>query len=366
MLAGRSTLSCVSLHEYRMVHTESLVPKPIAPALALLSLALAAGCLAGPAPSSSPAPLAHDRRMAVEAVGGAPAPVATRVSAQPVPASPTAAPAQAPAEPSPTLRRAGKLPLAMPVAGLRPADDRAALRVPILEYHYSSFDMLPTVTMRPAWFQAQMQWLAAAGFHTLSSSELAGFVTGRQAAPARSVALTFDVGASHFDEYAQDIIPALRRYHLRAIFFVMPSQTRDACDGRLACWPSLLAWRDEGLISIESHSFTHYDFTTLSPALLAYDVAHSKAAIEARTGQPVLGLCYPFDSVTPAAYDLLARAGYQFAVAGATRPDRSAQWNDPQPFALPRYYPYSAGATYPLITGTGGQTFEQMVLGAIG
>jgi peptidoglycan/xylan/chitin deacetylase (PgdA/CDA1 family) len=183
--------------------------------------------------------------------------------------------------------------------------------------------------------------------------------------PARSVALTFDVSASHFDEYAQDIIPALRRLRLHGIFFIMPNQTRDFCDGHTACWPSLLAWRAEGLIDLESHSFTHLDYTTLTPQKLAFDLAHSKALIETRTGQPVLGLCYPFDAVAPEAFDLLAKAGYRFAVAGATRPDRSAEWNDPRPFALPRYYPYSGDASYPLITGAGGETFEQMLMGAV-
>ena len=141
----------------------------------------------------------------------------------------------------------------------------------------------------------------------------------------------------------------------------MPSQTQDTCDGQTACWPSLLAWRDEGLISIESHSFMHEDYATLSPERLAFDILRSKRAIEAKTGQPVLGLCYPFDSVAPAALDLLAKAGYRYAVAGATRLDRSARWNDPRPFALPRYYPYSGESTYPLIGGTHGLTFEQML-----
>src|SRR5262249_39795556 len=144
----------------------------------------------------------------------------------------------------------------------------------------------------------------------------------------------------------------------------MPNQTREACDGKIACWPDLLAWRDEGLISIESHSFMHEDYATLSPEKLAFDITRSKADIEARTGQAVLGLCYPFDSITPAAVDLLARAGYRFAVAGDVRADRSAQWNDPQPFVLPRYYPYAGETTYPVIGGSGGLTFDQMLLAA--
>jgi peptidoglycan/xylan/chitin deacetylase (PgdA/CDA1 family) len=349
--------------------------------LALASLTLGAGCLAGPVAAPSVAWLAGGQTVSAGVLGqpdllAAPAAVATSVAAASRPAIHTSLPSTAaPTEPAPTAAPLEQLPLAaLPLAvsplavqpsATQPQADEPAARVPILEYHYSSFEMLPTVMMRPAWFQAQLQWLSQAGFHTLTSEELAGFVARRQAAPARSVALTFDVGASHFDEYVQDVVPALRRNHLRAIFFVMPSQTREVCDGKTACWPSLLAWRDEGLISIESHSFTHQDYATLSPEMLAYDIARSKAAIEAKTGQPVLGLCYPFDSVTPAAFDLLAKAGYRFAVAGATRHDRSAEWNDPQPYALPRYYPYSGQAMYPLIGGTGGQTFEQMMLGAV-
>jgi len=342
--------------------------------LALNGLALAAGCLAQPAQAPSIVPradgralsasiLAQPNRLAAPVVAtvSSPGPRPARLPATPVPTQP--APEIVPsaaAVPATMASMTLTLPAARPTLAAPPAQ-----RVAILEYHYSSFEMLPTVMMQPEWFQAQMAWLALAGFHSLSSAELAGFVSGRQPAPARSVALTFDVGASHFDEYAHDIIPSLRRNHLRAIFFVMPSQTRDTCDGQIACWPSLLAWRDEGLISIESHSFMHEDYATLSPEMLAFDVAHSKAAIEAKTGQPVLGLCYPFDSVTPAALDLLPKAGYQFAVAGPTRHDRSAQWNDPQPFSLPRYYPYSGQATYPLIGGTHGQTFEQMMASAV-
>lgn len=224
--------------------------------------------------------------------------------------------------------------------------------------------MSDSVAMTSMWFEDQLRWLSENGFTTLSSAELAGFVAGTQLLPGRSVALTFDVGASHFDDYGKVVIPTLRLFHMRAIFFVMPNQTRETCDGRLACWPDLLAWRDEGLISIESHSFTHYDFATLMYDALVFDVTRSKADIEAHTGQPVLGLCYPFDSVTPAAFEALLAAGYQNALAGATRPDRTVHFADPEPYNLPRYYPYSGEAIYPIISGTGGLTFEQMLLAA--
>jgi len=346
--------------------------------LALSSLLLAAGCVAGPMPPIAAAAAAGGRPVepavvTAEAGGqdsvaaGGPAALPAVPALSPAVAS-LSAPAVMAATPMPAAQPGGLLspgrlpPSPMTAATLTEA--ASAGRVPILEYHYSSFEMLPTVMMRPAWFQAQMQWLAQAGYHSLSSPELAGFVSGTRPIPARSVALTFDVGASHFGEYIGDIVPTLRRNHLRGIFFVLSNQTKDTCDGQIACWPDLLAWRDEGLISIESHSYMHEDYASLSPERLRFDITRSKADIEAHTGQPVLGLCYPFDSVTPAAVALLAKAGYQFAVAGATRHDRSAEWSDPQPFVLPRYYPYSGETSYPLIGGTGGLTFEQMMQAA--
>ena len=320
-------------------------------ALAALSLAVAAAC-AGPG-SGAPTP-------SVEATLTVTAPEAT-LTPQPVtatvavPATRRAA-ATRPPEPSAT-RRPAPTPPSLPTRAL-------AQRLPIIEYHYATFFMAPDVQMQPAWFEAQLQWLADQGYTTLSSAQLVDFVAGRWAPPAPAVALTFDVGASHFAEYREFIIPALRRHGFQAIFFVMPSQTRAVCEGDFACWPDLLAWRDEGLIALESHTLTHYDFTTLPPERLALDIAGSKRAIEAQTGQPVLGLSYPFDAFAEAAPELLAEAGYAYAVAGAARRDRSAHFADASPFNLPRYYPYSGEAFYPRLGGPDGMTFAELMVTA--
>lgn len=323
-------------------------------ALAALSLAVAAAC-AGPG-SGAPTPMTEVTATvtAPEATAAPPTPTATLArSATPrVAATVTVSPP----EPSAT-RRPAPTPTSLPTRA-------RAQRLPIIEYHYATFFMAADVQMQPAWFEAQLQWLADQGYATLSSAQLADFVAGRWAPPAPAVALTFDVGASHFGEYREVIIPALRRHGFQAIFFVMPSQTRAACEGDFACWPDLLAWRDEGLIALESHTLTHYDFTTLPPERLALDIAGSKRAIEAQTGQPVLGLSYPFDAFAEAAPELLAQAGYAYAVAGAARRDRSAHFADASPFDLPRYYPYSGEAFYPRLGGPDGPTFAELMVAA--
>jgi peptidoglycan/xylan/chitin deacetylase (PgdA/CDA1 family) len=291
--------------------------------------------------------------------------------AQPaLPVSPIApAPTALPVEATPVLPRLSSSPFAESLMTAEAALDVAAnpvtTRVPILEYHYSTFHMGDDVIMTTEWFESQMQWLDDHEFATLSSKEFVAFLEGDFLPPARSVLLTFDVGYSHFDDYANVVIPALRRYQFHGVFFVLASKAQEECDGEHTCWPSLLAWRDEGLISIESHTLYHQDYTALTPEEIKWDAGRSKEIIETHTGEPVLGLCYPFDNPSPVAASILKDLGYRFTVGGATRAERSALFADPEPFNLPRYYPYSSADIYPAMIGMRGKTFGEMVMGAV-
>lgn len=250
-----------------------------------------------------------------------------------------------------------------------PADASAnsqppATRLPIIEYHYSTF-AFAGVEMRPDWFEQQLQWLAENGFYTLTIEELAAYVEGSFLPPERSVALTFDVGISHFDDYSEVVLPALRRHGLHGIFFVQAHGVREQCDGKLACWDALAAWHAQGVISIGSHTLYHQDFNTLNAAQIAYELRRSKEIIQEKLGITVVGVCYPYDSVNLAAFAILESLGYHFAVGGWTRSDRSAHFQDPQPYSLPRYYPYSNDRMYPAMGGSGGLSFPELMAAAI-
>jgi hypothetical protein len=208
-------------------------------------------------------------------------------------------------------------------------------RLPILEYHYSTFHMGDDVMMTPEWFEAQLKWLHDNEFTTLASAELVAFLDGNYLPPGRTVALTFDVGASHFGDYANVVIPALRRYHFRAIFFVLASKVQDDCDSERTCWPSLIEWRDEGLISVESHTLYHQDYTILRRSKSAGTPGNQKP-LSRPQGQPVLG-CAILRRPQPAAI-AIPGPGYRFTAGGPTRAERSALFADPDPLNLPRYY----------------------------
>jgi len=245
-----------------------------------------------------------------------------------------------------------------------PAAQPLAVRLPIVEYHYTSF-YYDGVAMQTEWFLDQMQWLADQGYDTLTINELADYIEGSYQPPERSVALTFDVGISHFDEYVNEIIPALRRFGHHAIFFVQTQGVLDECDGTFTCWPSLAEWYAEGLISIGSHTVYHRDFNTLPAAQIVLELGGSKRTIEEKLGVSVIGVCYPFDAPSPAAFPILESLGYRFAVGGYTRAERSARFADTEPYNLPRYYPYSSEALYPVLSGSGGLTFDELIPAAI-
>ena len=238
-----------------------------------------------------------------------------------------------------------------------------ATRLPIIEYHYSTF-YFDGVMMKPEWFVEQMEWLSEQGFHTLTIDELADFVDGSSAPPQPAVALTFDVGISHFDDYTEVVVSTLRRLGLHGIFFIQTQGVLEECDGKFTCWESLAEWLEEGVISVGSHTVYHQDFTTLSSAQILVELKRSKEVIEEKLGVSIIGVCYPFDAVNPDAFPILERLGYRFAVGGWTRSDRSAHLGDPEPYSLPRLYPYSNDSIYPAMAGSGGLSFAELMTAA--
>ena len=240
-----------------------------------------------------------------------------------------------------------------------------AERIPIIEYHNPTFVLNEEVMMTPEWFDEQLNWLSDNGYATLDSAQLVDFLNGG-AYPQKSVVLSFDIGVNRHSEYAQIVIPTLRKYGLHAILFLVANTNLigDECNlgGETFCWSELRAWSDEGLISVESHGIWHKDYTTLDTADQKLDAGLSKTLIEENIGKPVLGFAYPYDSFNLKSFDLLKSLGYQFAVAGFSRSDRSAIRGDNERYSLPRVYPYSNPVVYPLLSTSKGMTFEQMIL----
>jgi len=244
-----------------------------------------------------------------------------------------------------------------------PTQTAEADRIPIIEYHNPTFILSDEVMMTPEWFENQLRWLFENGYTTLNATQLVDFLNGGSY-PQKSVVLSFDIGVDRHSEYAQIVIPTLRKYGLNAIVFLVANTNLigDKCNlGESFCWSELRAWSEEGLISVESHGIYHLDYTTIDVATQKLDAGLSKDLIEENIGQPVLGFAYPYDSFNLQTFDLLKSFGYQFAVAGFSRSDRSALRGDSERYSLPRVYPYSNPDVYPILSTAKGMTFEELI-----
>jgi len=240
-----------------------------------------------------------------------------------------------------------------------------AKKVPILEYHDSEYQMSQNqIIMTTDWFLEQMEWLDQNDFVTLTAEELIGFVDGINFPPERSVVLSFDVGTGEAENFKGVIIPALKKYHFTALFFVLINAITEDGSNNTVTWADLREWQEEGIISVQSHGIYHPDYQLLNFNQMLWDAKTSFEIITEKVGIPPIVFAYPYDSVPEETDLVMERAGYQIALNGY-RLERSVLPEDPNRYALPRYYPYSNPDVYPILSDGYGWTFPELMLAAI-
>jgi peptidoglycan/xylan/chitin deacetylase (PgdA/CDA1 family) len=275
-------------------------------------------------------------------------------------ALPTPTPSSTPFIPS-SSATVTHVPTATPSFTATPTPEPPAERIPVIEYHHTTYRFSDEIMMTTDWFREQLQWLADNGYRTLTAEQLAAFLDGADV-PAKSVVLTFDIGTAQRADFTENVIPALRQHGFHALFFVVTSAVSDECGSdNKVCWPDLRDWASQGLISVESHGVNHPDFSKISAEEQRWDAQTSRQTIGDKTGRAPVGFAYPYDSYNETAPRMIEAAGYRFALAGNTRTDRSVHRSDPERFNLPRVYPYSNPRLYPVLYAAGGKTFGEMI-----
>jgi peptidoglycan/xylan/chitin deacetylase (PgdA/CDA1 family) len=207
--------------------------------------------------------------------------------------------------PTPTPKPLPPPPFASAPDGQRPY-------VPILMYHYvrtvdASVDPLGYgLSVTPAQFAAQLDWLHRAGYDTVQLSALVSCVHGEAPCPARAVALTFDDG--YMDAYT-NAFPLLQQYGDTATFYIVSGFVGH--EGYMG-WDEIRAMHNAGM-EIGAHSISHLDLTTLSYYENVDQIARSGQEIAAQIGAPVRSFCYPAGKFTPEIAKITHDAGYTSA-----------------------------------------------------
>lgn len=191
--------------------------------------------------------------------------------------------------------------------------------VPILMYHGLDADH----GQDPAGFNAQMDYLAANNFTTITLDHLKSWIeTGAPALPAKPLVITFD------DDYItvysvaypkmkalQDAGATLFGYNYAHTAYVgvapggSPPTSYDHAD-----WDECSEMEDAGVLFTESHTVTHRNLTTLSAADRTAELVNSKAAIESNMSKTVRHLAYPYGAYDADVIVRTQAAGYETAV----------------------------------------------------
>ncbi len=218
--------------------------------------------------------------------------------------------------------------------------------------------------MKTEWFEEQIYWLAQEGYATLSLQDLVEYMDGVKLFPQKSIVISFDLGTARYDEYANVVIPLLRKYNFQAVFFLLNNEgvIGDDCthpDNKF-CWDDLRGWMNEGLISIGSHGIYHPDYATETDENIRWDMRTSKNILEEKLAITVLAIAYPFDSSPENAQRIARSVGYEMGISGNIRTDLGVKVNDGNRYNLPRMYPYAGDAAYPLLNAYN-QTFAEVI-----
>ncbi|MGQ9682803.1 MAG: polysaccharide deacetylase family protein [Anaerolineae bacterium] len=223
------------------------------------------------------------------------------------------------AQPDSSGERAG-WPTAVPEVALALHLDGQArtARVPILMYHYVS-DTPPgadiyrrDLTVSVAAFEAQLAYLRAEGYNSITLAELAQHLAEGRPLPEKPIVLTFDDGYEDAFLYA---FPLLRQYGFRGTFFVITQYLDQGLPGYLS-WEQAALMLANGM-EIESHSVSHPDLRKLTQVELEQEIAGSRRSIEEHLNVPARFFCYPSGRYDKRVMAALRAAGYWGATTTA-------------------------------------------------
>ncbi len=198
------------------------------------------------------------------------------------------------------------------------ASSTGQFKLPILVYHIvrpsypTDSRAVRALAHTPEVFDAEMKYLADAGYHVVSFSDLERHFKNGSVLPKKPVIISFDDGWGDQFRYA---FPILEKYHYTATFFVFTNPI----GGRgFLTWDQLRMMRDAGM-TIGSHSLSHPYLTRIAdPTTLQNEIAGSKQVLEKQLGVTINEFAYPFGQYNASIMAAVAQAGYLSA-----RGDRS-------------------------------------------
>ena len=204
--------------------------------------------------------------------------------------------------------------------------------VPVLMYHAVGDEIwgYSDLFVSEAGMEEQLQYLQDNGYEPIWFSDLTHIEDYE-----KPVILTFDDG---YDDNYTVLYPLLEKYQTKATIFVIGNAMGNTHKMTQEQVYELAA---SGLVSIQSHTYTHGNLSAMDEAALREEMERSNAALAAATGQIPYVLCYPEGKYSYLTMDV-AKEYYAFAL----RMDGWTYQTGMDPYQVPRSF-FSRRITLP-------------------
>ena len=199
---------------------------------------------------------------------------------------------------------------AVSIAGASPLVVRV-YHVPVLMYHRIAPPTergasLPGLVIDPHSFDRQLVALRDAGWHTITSAQLAAAVFAGATLPAHTFTITIDDG--HIDGYTH-AFPILHRLGFVATYFVITGRVGHA--GFLT-WPDLRVMQAAGM-EIANHTVNHIDEYGFTRTQTTRQVLRAQRAIQLHLRVTPVSFAYPYGAAPTNLVAVLRASGIQVA-----------------------------------------------------
>jgi peptidoglycan/xylan/chitin deacetylase (PgdA/CDA1 family) len=134
--------------------------------------------------------------------------------------------------------------------------------------------------------------------------------------PHKPIIITFDDGYLSNYEIAY---PILKRLNIPATIFIVTSTVGATAEGGMVStphftWEQAREMQQSGIVDIHSHSHTHRNMTSISPAELQEELRISRYLIEKNLNKSCFVFSYPFGGYNEVTSNLSRFAGYRMQI----------------------------------------------------
>ncbi|MGI4738928.1 MAG: polysaccharide deacetylase family protein [Janthinobacterium lividum] len=200
--------------------------------------------------------------------------------------------------------------------------------MPVLMYH--KIPEAPIATKHQIFvtkenFAKHLAYFKSHAISPITFRDYQDFASGRRPLaefPKRPIVLTFDDG--YLDNYT-NLLPLMQQVGYRGVLYLLGDFEVRYNQWDLAVDPTepradiMSEAQKQAFVAagweIGAHTQTHPRLAALPPTQAAHEISASKAELERRLGINILSFAYPYGDLSPATKQLVAEAGFTYAVA---------------------------------------------------